>query len=150
MKNKMYRPCEIIKKINDNAYVVDIIDNLAISLSFNVANIFEYFSPEDSSSNSRTIYFQEGETDVVPGENSLPGNNFLLFPGKENFLPFPGEKKKSLLGKNFLLFSGEENFPPSQEKILSLSQKSLFLGSSTLIWDNLCPKHNTWKIPSDT
>jgi hypothetical protein len=122
MKNKKYGPCKIIKKINDNAYVVDILDNLAISSTFNVADIFEYFPPEDSGSNSRTIYFQEWEIDVAPGENSLPGNNFLLFPGKENFLPFPGEKKKSLLGKNFLLFSGEENFPPSQEKILSLSR----------------------------
>jgi hypothetical protein len=53
MKNKKYRPCEIIKKINENAYVVDLPDNLAISSTFNVANIFEYFPPEDSSSNSR-------------------------------------------------------------------------------------------------
>jgi hypothetical protein len=95
MKNKMYGPCEIIKKINDNAYVVDIIDNLAISLSFNVANIFEYFSPEDSSSNSRTIYFQEGETDVVPRENSL-WEIIFFFSQEKRIFSLSREKRKNL------------------------------------------------------
>jgi hypothetical protein len=57
-----YGLCKIIKKINDNAYVVDLPENLAISSTFNVANLFEYFPPEKS--NSRTSCFQEGETDV--------------------------------------------------------------------------------------
>jgi hypothetical protein len=57
MKNKKNGPCKIIKKINDNAYVVDLPNNLAISSTFNVANIFEYFQ-------LRMNYFQEGDIDV--------------------------------------------------------------------------------------
>jgi hypothetical protein len=64
MRNKKYGPCKIIKKINDNAYVVDLPENLGISLTFNVADIFKYFPPEESNSNSRKSCFQEGETDV--------------------------------------------------------------------------------------
>ena len=112
MKNKKYGPYEIIKKINDNAYVVDLPDNLVISSTFNVANIFEYFSSEDSGSNLRKSYFQEGETDVVLGEDSLSGNNFLLFPGKENFVPFLGEKKNISPGKEFSPFLGRREFSP--------------------------------------
>jgi hypothetical protein len=52
------------KKINDNAYVVDLLEDLAISSTFNVADIFENFPPEDSELNSRTSSFQEGETDA--------------------------------------------------------------------------------------
>jgi hypothetical protein len=44
--------------------VVDLPENLAISSTFNVADIFEYFPPEESVPNSRTSCFQEGETDV--------------------------------------------------------------------------------------
>jgi hypothetical protein len=64
LRHKKYGPCKILKKINDNAYVVDLLEDLTISSTFNVAYIFEYFSPEDSELNSRTSSFQEGETDV--------------------------------------------------------------------------------------
>ena len=69
LRNKKYGPCKILKKINDNAYVVDLPKDLAISSTFNVAYIFEYFPPEDLELNSRMSSFQEGENDeghVVP------------------------------------------------------------------------------------
>jgi hypothetical protein len=37
---------------------------MAISSTFNVTDIFEYFQPEESGNNSRTSSFQEGKTDV--------------------------------------------------------------------------------------
>ena len=57
LRNKKYGPCKIIKKINDNAYVVDLLENLAISSPFDVADIFEYFPLEESNSNSRMSCF---------------------------------------------------------------------------------------------
>ena len=60
LRNKKYGPCKIIKKINDNAYVVDLPENLAISSTFNMADIFEYFPPEESNSNSRTSCSKKG------------------------------------------------------------------------------------------
>ena len=92
MKKKKYRPCEIIKKINDNAYVVDLLDNLAISSTFNVADLFEYFLPKDSGSNLRTSYFQKGETEV----GCLPGENYLPIQG-EKFLPVPSLYREKIL-----------------------------------------------------
>jgi hypothetical protein len=44
--------------------VVDLPEDFAISLTFNVAYIFEYFPPKDSELSSRTSSFQEGETDA--------------------------------------------------------------------------------------
>ena len=46
LRNKKYGPCKIIKKINNNVYVVDLLENLAISSTFNAADIFEYFPLE--------------------------------------------------------------------------------------------------------
>jgi hypothetical protein len=60
LRNKKYGPCKIIKKINDNAYVVDLLENLAISSTFNVVDIFEYFPLEESDSNSRTSCSKKG------------------------------------------------------------------------------------------
>lgn len=65
LRNKKYGPCKILKKINDNAYVVDLPEDLAISSTFNVADIFEYFPQAESEFNSRTSSFQEGETNVA-------------------------------------------------------------------------------------
>jgi DNA-binding transcriptional ArsR family regulator len=65
LRNKKYGPCKILKKINDNAYVVDLPEDLVISSTFNVIDIFEYFPLENSEFNSRTSSFQEGETHVA-------------------------------------------------------------------------------------
>jgi hypothetical protein len=64
LKNKKYGSCKIIQKINDNAYIVDLPEDLAISSMFNVSDIFEYFLSKDSELNSRMSFFQERETDV--------------------------------------------------------------------------------------
>ncbi|XP_028115004.1 uncharacterized protein LOC114312906 [Camellia sinensis] len=53
--------------INDNAYVVDLLEDLAISKTFNVQDLFAYHTTPDIPIplvNSRTSSFKEGETDA--------------------------------------------------------------------------------------
>ena len=46
MKLKKYGPFKIVKKISDNAYVVNLSSNIAMSKTFNAADLYEYHSTE--------------------------------------------------------------------------------------------------------
>jgi hypothetical protein len=67
LNTKKHGPFQILQKINDNAYVVDLPAEMTISPTFNVADLFEYHPPDECPShliNARTCSIQEGETDV--------------------------------------------------------------------------------------
>jgi hypothetical protein len=67
LSDKKHGPFQILQKINDNAYVVDLLAVMAISPTFNVADIFEYHPPDESFShlpNSRASSFQAREIDA--------------------------------------------------------------------------------------
>jgi len=67
LTDKKYGPYQILQKINDNAYRVDLPAEMAISPTFNIADIFEYHPLDESSSNLanlRSSSFQAEGTDA--------------------------------------------------------------------------------------
>lgn len=63
LKNKKYGTYQIVWKINENAYVIELSDNIGISSAFNIANLFKYHPPDAASSSSHTrrqVPFKEG------------------------------------------------------------------------------------------
>nr|GMC51128.1 putative nucleotidyltransferase, Ribonuclease H [Ipomoea batatas] len=73
---KKYGPFEIVRKINDNAYVVDIPDEWKISKTFNVADIFKFYPDQElypDEATSGTSFPQAGEYDGVHTSNTIQG-----------------------------------------------------------------------------
>jgi hypothetical protein len=66
LKSRKYGPFRIKRKINDNAYVVELLEDMAISNTFNVADLFAYHPDEPmyTDSNSRKSFLKKGETNV--------------------------------------------------------------------------------------
>ncbi|KAK3006607.1 hypothetical protein RJ639_016502 [Escallonia herrerae] len=67
LSRKKVGPCRILRRVNDNAYVVALPDYLEISPTFNVADFYP-FHPDDPlypGENSRSSFSQEGGNDAV-------------------------------------------------------------------------------------
>ena len=66
LKPMKYNSFKIVKKISDNVYVMDLTNDMAMSKTFNVGDLYDYHStvqlyPDD---NSMTNSFKGGGTDV--------------------------------------------------------------------------------------
>lgn len=60
---KRVEPCRVIHKVNDNAYVVDLPQDLQISNTFNVTDLTEYYPPDGAATeeeNSELSFTQSG------------------------------------------------------------------------------------------
>ena len=69
LQSKKYGAYQIVKKINGNAYMVALPVSMGISKTFNVADIYPYYSSDeplclDVPTNSRSSFSQVGETNA--------------------------------------------------------------------------------------
>jgi hypothetical protein len=135
MKNKKYSPCKIIKKINDNAYVVDLSENFGISSTFNVADIFEYFPSAESNSNSRMSCFQEREIDV----GAFPQHSMW-----QTFEYFPSAKSDSNLRMSCF-----QEMETDVGQFTHVSNMGDFFFFFFFFFFSLNPKHNTQESTSE-
>ncbi|KAE8700504.1 putative CCCH-type zinc finger family protein [Hibiscus syriacus] len=69
LKDRKIGPCEVVQKINDNAYRLRLPSHLKTSDVFNVKHLSHCFvDSDDTTLNSRTSYFQHGVTDAGGSE----------------------------------------------------------------------------------
>ncbi|KAE8672853.1 putative CCCH-type zinc finger family protein [Hibiscus syriacus] len=69
LKDRKIGPCEVVQKINENAYRLRLPSHLKTSDVFNVKHLSHCFvDPDDTTLNSRTSFFQPGVTDAGGSE----------------------------------------------------------------------------------
>ena len=59
LKYKKIGPCKILKKINDNAYKVDLPVNLDISLVFNISDLYLFHGDDPRDDNEEEVDWQQ-------------------------------------------------------------------------------------------
>ncbi|GJX88021.1 RNA-directed DNA polymerase [Tanacetum coccineum] len=68
-------PFRVLKRINDNAYQIDLPGHYGVSATFNVADLAPYTAEDEFDGDSGTSHFLEGEDDTDPAlpEEDPPG-----------------------------------------------------------------------------
>jgi hypothetical protein len=74
-------PFKVLKKINENAYKLDLPADFGVSLKFNIADLKPYLVEEDELE-SRTTQMQEGkdDVDINTSDTSTPTHNQISGP----------------------------------------------------------------------
>lgn len=71
-------PFKVLKRINDNAYKIDLPGHYNVSATFNVADLTPYSPTEDDASpDLRPSHFQAGEDDTDPSHVADPWTSQL-------------------------------------------------------------------------
>lgn len=65
LKAKFFGPCEIQKKINENAYVTDLPEEFNISSTFNVSDLKKYYAPKAVELQFKIIVLGERSFDTM-------------------------------------------------------------------------------------
>lgn len=47
LRNKKMGPFRVLHKAGDNAYILDLPDDLKVSSIFNISDLFEYYPPDE-------------------------------------------------------------------------------------------------------
>nr|GEU28731.1 hypothetical protein [Tanacetum cinerariifolium] len=89
-KQVLYRegdgPFRVLKKINDNAYKIELPGHYNVSAIFNIADLSPYKGDSDDEPDSRSSLFQEGEDDAGAVNEQVNVTNTLgAYFGAKNF-----------------------------------------------------------------
>ncbi|GJX97107.1 RNA-directed DNA polymerase, partial [Tanacetum coccineum] len=71
LKPRADGPFRVLKRINDNAYKIELPDHYNVSATFNVADLSPYISTSDDEMDSRASVFQGEEDDAGASNNNV-------------------------------------------------------------------------------